>query len=364
MTKIHRLLFVLLLGVCFSVAGATSVPAQEQHHQSVTHQSDADQGNHVSHTADEAADVHHGHGESHAESADGHGGGHEDHSVGAIIKHNIEHHLVDQPEFELFGFPIDLSHLKVRVPFLDGIHRATAEGNPVILWRVQDEDGRAYFMLSKHMLFMLFAVALVLLMVLPVRNKAGKPGVRGWANVIEALVVFVRDEMVLPNTGEEGRKYMPYFLTVFFFILLMNLLGMLPWGSSATGNLSVTAGLAFCSFILIQWAGIREHGFVGYFKGLIPHGVPWPVLIILAPVELLGLITKPFALCVRLFANMMAGHAVLTAFLGLIIVPVLAIPCVAVAVAISMMEIFVAFLQAYIFTLLTAIFTGTAIHQH
>ena len=144
----------------------------------------------------------------------------------------------------------------------------------------------------------------------------------------------------------------------------MNLLGMLPFGASATGNLSVTAGLAVVAFFGIQIAGIREHGFIQHFKGLMPGGVPIMVAPILLPIEILGMFTKPFALCVRLFANMMAGHAVLSAFMGLILVPLLALGIVPFATTLNILELFVAFLQAYVFVMLTAIFVGGALHQH
>lgn len=294
---------------------------------------------------------------------DAHGGGAEQ-GVGGIVKGVMEHHLVDSGHLELPFLDLHLDHLKIRLPFLDGFYQATSHGNPLIHWMVQDDHGRAWFMLTKHMIFIGVAFVLVLLVMIAARRTAGTASPKGIGNLIEFFIVFLRDEVILPNTGPEGRRYLPFFLTVFFFILFMNLLGMVPWGASATGNLSVTAGLALCAFVLMQWAGIREHGFFGHFKGLMPGGVPLFVAPILVPIEFLGMFTKPFALCVRLFANMMAGHAVIAAFMGLIITPVLAFANIPVAVAIGALELFVAFLQAYIFTMLTAIFTGAFIHQH
>jgi F-type H+-transporting ATPase subunit a len=285
--------------------------------------------------------------------------------IGGIVKEVMQHHLTDSAHLQLPLIPeIDLSRLRIPLPFLDGVYRATREGNPLVSWMVQSEDGHAYLMLSKHLVFMCLAIALLLLLLLAARRSAGSAAPRGAGNLVEAFVVFIRDGVVLPNTGEEGRPYLPFFLTVFFFILTMNLLGLVPFGSSATGNLSVTAGLALCAFGMMQWAGIRAHGLGGHLKGLMPHGVPLFVAPILLPIEFLGMFTKPFALCVRLFANMMAGHAVIAAFMGLIVVPVLALTNVPVAVAIGLLELFVAFLQAFIFTMLTAIFTGSFIHQH
>lgn len=306
-----------------------------------------------------AASGGHGH-DAHAEAA-AHGG---EKGVGEVVKGVMEHHLVDSGHLELPFLDIHLDHALIPLPFLDGFYASTSHDNPLIKWMVADEQGHAYFMLSKHMVFMSLAFVLVLLVMLAARRTAGTASPKGVGNLIEFFIIFLRDEVILPNTGEEGRRFLPFFLTVFFFILFMNLLGMVPWGASATGNLSVTAGLALCAFALMQWAGIREHGFFGHFKGLMPHGVPMFVAPILVPIEFLGMFTKPFALCVRLFANMMAGHAVIAAFLGLIIVPALALANIPVMVAISILELFVAFLQAYIFTMLTAIFTGAFIHQH
>jgi F-type H+-transporting ATPase subunit a len=308
----------------------------------------------------EHGDLHAEHGDPHAEHGDPHGS--EEHSNGEKVRHVIEHHLTDGTLVELPFLNIDLHNLKIRAPFLDNLHASTREGNPLIYWMV--EDGHAYIPVTKHIAFMWLALALVILVLLAARRTAGTSRPRGIGNVIEVFILFIRDEVVLPNTGEAGRKYMPFFLTTFFFILFMNLLGMIPFGASATGNLSVTAGLALCAFVFMQVTGIRAYGFLGHFKGLMPGGVPMVIAPILVPIEFLGMFTKPFALCVRLFANMMAGHAVIAAFLGLILVPAIALASLPVSIAISMLELFVAFLQAYIFTMLTAIFAGTFMHQH
>ncbi|MBK8576584.1 MAG: F0F1 ATP synthase subunit A [Elusimicrobia bacterium] len=212
----------------------------------------------------------------------------------------------------------------------------------------------------------LSAGAAVLILVL-----AGQMAQRGKRNrfvyFIESLTVFVRDEIVIPNIGEEGRPYLPYFLTIFFFILFMNLIGMVPGSATATGNISVTASLALCTLFVINVAGMRAHGVAGYVKSLVPHGMPVWLLPLMYPIELLGMLTKSFALSIRLFANMIAGHIVIFAFLALIflfgklwVAPM----SVAAALGINLLELFVAFLQAYIFTLLSAIFVGSAIHSH
>jgi F-type H+-transporting ATPase subunit a len=165
--------------------------------------------------------------------------------------------------------------------------------------------------------------------------------------------------------GEEGKRYLPFLLTVFFFILFCNLLGLIPYAATATGNVTVTAALALMALAMIQWGGIQEHGLRHHLHNLVPPGIPAWLLPIMIPVEIMGQFTKPFALCIRLFANMTAGHIVIYSFLGLIFVfeSILISPVsVAFALFISLLELFIAFLQAYIFTMLTALFMGMAIH--
>src|SRR5215510_4362046 len=190
----------------------------------------------------------------------------------------------------------------------------------VILHHVTDTNilsitigGSDFSIFTKHVLMMWIAAALVIFVFrFAFRNQRVIPG--GLANLLEAIVVFLRDEVVLPNMGEEGKRYLPYLLTVFFFILFCNLLGLIPFGATATGNVSVTAALAIISLIMIQVGGIKEHGMKHHLQNLIPHGIPVWLLPIMIPVELMGQFTKPFALCIRLFANMTAGHIVILSF--------------------------------------------------
>ncbi|MCS7229560.1 MAG: F0F1 ATP synthase subunit A [Candidatus Kryptonium sp.] len=222
--------------------------------------------------------------------------------------------------------------------------------------------------ITKHVFFM-WLVSIILIVTLSLVARSYKKSMvpHGIANLVEVFVVFIRDEIVLSVIGKEGLKYLHYFLTLFFFILLCNLIGLVPYGATATGNLAVTGGLAFLSFILIQVAGIKKHGFIGYYKGLVPHGVPGFVAPVMFIVEFLGLFAKAFALTVRLFANMTAGHIVILSLIGLIFVfkSILVAPIsIAFAIFINILEILVAFIQAYIFTMLTALFVGLSIHQH
>lgn len=221
--------------------------------------------------------------------------------------------------------------------------------------------------ITKHVVFMWIAVILLVLAFIAARKSYKKSLVpRGVTNFLEVLIVFVRDEIAKPTIGHGFDKFLPYLLTVFFFILTCNFLGLIPYGSTATSNISVTATLATISFFVIQIGGIMKNGFFGYFKGLIPHGIPMWLLPIMFVVELLGLFTKPFALAIRLFANMTAGHIVIMALLGLIfilrtyfVVPV----SISFALFIFLLEILVALIQAYIFTMLSSLFIGMAYHQ-
>jgi F-type H+-transporting ATPase subunit a len=180
------------------------------------------------------------------------------------------------------------------------------------------------------------------------------------------FILFVRDEIAKNTIGKGYEKFVPYLLTIFFFILFGNFLGLIPWSATFTSNIGVTASLAICSFFMIQIAGIRQNGFFGYFKGLIPTGIPPVLLVLMIPVEILGLFTKPFALAIRLFANMIAGHFVILSLIGLIFFmgTVLVAPgAILFAIFIYLLEILVALIQAYIFTILTSMFIGMAVHQ-
>ena len=218
--------------------------------------------------------------------------------------------------------------------------------------------------ITRHVVIMWVAsILLIVLMLRAFRKPRTVPS--GLANFFEAIVLFLRDEVVLPIMGEDGKKYLPFLLTLFFFILFCNLLGLVPYSATATGNINVTAGLALCSFLVMLGAGIANNGLFGYFKSLIPSGVPPVLLIILIPVEIIGLLVKPFALCVRLFANMTGGHVAILVFLGLISIlqsEWIAIGSVPFAVAIYMLEIFIGFVQAFVFTLLSTVFISMAAH--
>jgi len=224
---------------------------------------------------------------------------------------------------------------------------------------------------TKHMVWFGVAAAVVLLFVrLGMRSyRKGVP--HGLGAALETLVLYVRDEIAEKNIGHDGHRYVPLLLSFFFFILVAALLGLTPFSSTATGNLSVTLGLAFVSFLAMQWAGISKFGVVHHFQNMIPPGLPLWLLPIMIPVELLAMFTRPFALMIRLFANMLAGHMVIASLL--LLIPLMAsinlafgvgmVPIsLVLALFIMMLEILVAFIQAYIFTLLTSIFIGMNAH--
>jgi F-type H+-transporting ATPase subunit a len=214
---------------------------------------------------------------------------------------------------------------------------------------------------TKHVFFLLLcAVLLVVGAVLAARAYRRTFVPHGFVNVIETLVVFIRDEVVIPNMGPEGIKYLPYLLTTFFYILLMNLVGLFPYGATATSNIMVTAGLATVAFFMIQYSAIRAQGLKHYLEHL-TGGMHWTLWLIMVPIEILGLFTKPFALCMRLFANMTGGHIVILSLIGLIFVFrsfIVAPMPILFVVGISLLELFVAVLQAYVFTMLTSLFMG------
>ncbi|HEV7595075.1 MAG TPA: F0F1 ATP synthase subunit A [Gemmatimonadaceae bacterium] len=224
---------------------------------------------------------------------------------------------------------------------------------------------------TRHVV-MLWVAALLcivtMLVALRAHNRKTREGKApsGLGNGLEGLVLYLRNEVIIPNVGAHGNGYVPYLLTLFFFILFANLLGLIPYGSTATGNISVTATLAIVTFIVIELAGMKAQG-KAYINTIVfwPHdmslGMKLFISPILTPIELVGKITKPFALAIRLFANMTAGHVVLLALISLIftfgswiLVP---LP-ILMALGISILELFVAFLQAFIFTLLSSVFIG------
>lgn len=269
----------------------------------------------------------------------------------------IQGHIGDGRYVEFMGWTLDLAEIHFPAFQIAGL---TFDLSP-----------------TRHLLFMVAAALLCILLLVPVaramsgRDPAKAP--RGFVNAMEALILYFRDEVVRPNIGKGADGFTPFILTIFFFIWFMNLLGLTPLGVTATANLSVTAALAIIAFIVTEVSGFLKLGPAGYARTIffVPAGLPValrPVmLLIMTPVEFLGKLTKPFALAVRLFANMMAGHTLVLAVLGLIFVYQgwgIATGSVVIVSVIMILEIFVATLQAYIFAMLTSVFIGLIRHAH
>ena len=259
---------------------------------------------------------------------------------------------------------------------------------------------------TKHV-FMLWLVASVVFVVVTtvVRRylASGRPVPSGMMNAIEAIVLYVRDEIVQPNVGKKWvNTWTPLILTLFVFILCANAIGLIPLfdvvalidhfvlhtapdsflkqvvhgGTTATANFNVTAALATITFGAIIVAGTKAYGFVAHWKNLVPHGLAWPIYILLIPIEVMGMFVRPFALTMRLAANMTGGHIAILAILSFVFlfaemfgtslagIGVGIGVSVPLAVGISALEIIVVLVQAYVFTLLTAVFIGMAIHVH
>jgi len=232
--------------------------------------------------------------------------------------------------------------------------------------------------ITRFMVMELVAAILIAVIIIPLaRHVARNPITRGrFLNAFEVLVLFIRDGVARPTIGgHDADKFLPYLLTVFFFVLFNNLLGMIPGGASATGNINVTAVLALMTFGAVLFAGIKASGPVGFWVNLVPAlDVPAimkpPMWVLMFLIEIAGLFIRHIVLCVRLFANMLAGHIVLAVILGFILAVsgsvwyVVTPISLAGVVALSLLELFVAFLQSYIFVFLSALFIGSAAHPH
>jgi F-type H+-transporting ATPase subunit a len=269
----------------------------------------------------------------------------------------ISHHIGDAREIEFAGGHWSLEGLAVEPIQLGSI---AVDLSP-----------------TRQLLVMLFVAVLLPLIFVPVaralRSSEADQAPRGFPNAMESLIIYFRNEVVRTNIGHGADAYTPFILTLFFFILGMNLIGLTPLGITPTANLSVTAALAVISFIVTEVSGFRALGPAGYAKTIfyLPAGLPVfmrPVMLaILTPVEFLGKLTKPFALAVRLLANMTAGHTLILAIMGMIFVLqsyFMGAASVAMASVLMLLELFVAFLQAYIFAMLTSVFIGLVRHAH
>ncbi|WP_130285109.1 F0F1 ATP synthase subunit A [Aquimarina brevivitae] len=312
------------------------------------------------------------------------------------IKAYIDHHLLDSYDFTLWsdgeagthvGFPLPVilwdDGLKVfsSSKFHHGETVAEVDGNYYKLYHgkiyktdaegtiTMDQEGHhptndkpLDFSITKNVITMLLAGLLLFLMFRGLAKSYKKNGAipKGFGRFLEPLVIFVRDEIAIPNIGEKKyKKYMSFLLTVFFFVWLLNLLGMTPLGVNVTGNIAVTFGLALLTFLITNFTANKNYwGHIFWMPG-----VPTFMKIVLAPIELLGVFIKPFSLMIRLYANMTAGHVVLMSIIGMVVLfkSWIGSPLsFGLAFALAILELLVAALQAYIFTMLSALYFGMA----
>ena len=232
---------------------------------------------------------------------------------------------------------------------------------------------------TKFMLLELIVALLMAVVFIRLANKMSngdRPKGRLW-NLLEAMILYIRDDVARPAIGDhDADRFLPLLWTMFFFVLGCNLLGLVPWAGSATGSLATTGALAMITFATVVGAGMAKMGFLGFFKSQVPHmDLPGPLAVLLIPmifvIEMMGLLIKHFVLAVRLLANMMAGHLVLAVIVAFIAASAGSLTFWGVmpasvlgATALNLLELFVAFLQAYIFTFLSALFIGMAVHPH
>ena len=218
--------------------------------------------------------------------------------------------------------------------------------------------------LSLHVLMLLLAGFFVYLLFAVLYKKQRNIAPSGLTNFLEVLIIFVRDEICISNLGEkDGKRFAPFFLNFFFLILILNLMGLVPLFSTATANINVTGGFALITLSMMIIGGIVKNGPIGFIHIFLPPGVPKPLYLILFPIEVMGMFIKPFALTIRLFANMLAGHIVIFSLLGLIsLLGWFGTPSILLALFIYALELLVAFIQAYIFTMLSAMFFSAMLH--
>ena len=327
-----------------------------------------------------------------------HEGSLEEVSLKTKIKESINHHLLDTHDFIFFSDSETGKHYGFSLPvilwdegfqlfssskFHHGETVAENNGNYYKLYhnKVYRTDAQGTVTLDDHnhptqikpfdfsitkSVLMIIVTGILMFFAFVGMAKSFKKGpiVTGAGRFLEPIILYIRDEIAIPNIGvNKYKKYMPYLLTVFFFVWFLNLFGLTPLGVNVTGNIAVTFALALITFVITQFSGNKN-----YWKHVFwMPGVPVPMKIILAPIELLGVIIKPFALMIRLYANIMAGHIVLMSLIGLIFVFqnwIGSSLSFVLSFAISLIELLVALLQAYIFTMLSALYFGFAVEEH
>lgn len=339
------------------------------------------------------------------------GGNHENHEEhsgsGQVntqdqINAYIEHHLQDSHDFIFFsdgesgkhyGFSLPVIlidgglHVFMSSRFHHGEEVVESNGNYYKLYHGKiyktDSQGNISYdehdhptnekpidlSITKNVVGILLAGGLLMWMFIGLAKSYKRgPVPTGWRKILEPLVLYVRDEIAVPNIGKhKADRYLPFLLTAFFFIWTLNLLGLTPLGFNVTGNIAVTVALTLFTFFIVQFSGNKDYWMHIFWM----PGVPIPMKIVLMPIELLGIFTKPFSLLIRLFANMTAGHTVLMSLIALVILLKSSfgpIGSTALSLGLStfifMIELLVAFLQAFIFTMLSSLFIGMAVADH
>ena len=321
----------------------------------------------------------------------------EPNDVKSEIKEFINHHLLDAHDFTFNANKETGEHYGFSLPIIiwdNGLHvfssskfhhEAVAEsnGNYYVLHHekiyktdskgtLTEEHGHPTnvkpldLSITKSVVGILFVAILMFIVFSSLAKSYAKNGgiASGVGRFFEPLVIYIRDEIAIPNIGEKGyKKYMSYLLTIFFFIFFLNILGLTPLGFNVTGNIAITASLALLTYLITTLTANKNYwGHIFWMPG-----VPTPMKFILAPIELLGTIIKPFSLMIRLYANILAGHIVLMSIIGLMFIFKSWIGSslsFGLAFALSILEILVAFLQAYIFTMLSALYFGAGNEEH
>jgi len=325
----------------------------------------------------------------------------QDKSLKASIKEYINHHLLDSYDFGLFSYTNDEGeniHIGFPLPVIlwDGGLKVFSSSKFHYGETVAEVDGNYYkidhnkiyktdaagtmtydaehhatnvkpldFSITKNVVFIFLVAALMFFMFKRMaKNYQKNPLPSGMGRLLEPIIIYIRDDIALPNIGEKHyRKYMSYLLTVFFFVWIVNLLGLTPLGVNVTNNIAVTLVLALVTFLLTTFTANRNYwGHIFWMPG-----VPKLMRIVLAPIELLGMVIKPFSLMIRLYANITAGHIVLMSIIGLMFIfkSWIGSPLsFGLAFALSLLELLVAALQAYIFTMLSALYFGSAVEEH
>jgi F-type H+-transporting ATPase subunit a len=322
--------------------------------------------------------------------------------VKSKIKAFVSHHVLDSHDFTLtqddetgkyYGFPLPVIlwdnglHIFSSSKFNHGHTVAESKGN---YYAINHHDGKIYrtdasgeiienektghpenvrpidFSITKTVVSIFAAALLMFFLFSSLAKSYAKNGgiASGVGRIFEPLVLFIRDEVAIPNIGEKHyKKYMSYLLTIFFFVLFLNIFGLTPLGINATGNITITFSLAILTFLITNLSANKNYwGHIFWMPG-----VPKPMRIILAPIELLGVFIKPFSLMIRLYANIFAGHIVLMSIIGLMFIFKSWIGSslsFGLSFVLSILEILVAFLQAYIFTMLSALYFGSAVEEH